>query len=295
MLAIIWGSSFILIKEGIRYLTPFQAASVRIVSAGLVLFPLAIRFLKNIPVSKLPLVAASGALGSLFPAYLFCLAEEGMDSAMAGTLNSLTPIFVIITGAMFFGLRTHRYKVIGILVAFCGTALLSFGSEQEGIPVRFLNVFYIIIATIMYGLNVNLVQRYLKGIQSLHIVSVALTVNAIPALGVLVLTGYFSQIAGNSGMLHSTIISFILGVIGTSVASIRFYMLIKRAGAVFSSMVTYGIPVVANIWGVVYGEEMGLVQFSSLFIILAGVYLANRKYVSGSPAVSAVPDNDQKI
>lgn len=293
VLAIIWGSSFILIKEGIAFLTPFQAASVRIVSAGVVLLPLAIRFLRKIPLNKIPLVAASGALGSLFPAYLFCMAEEGMDSAMAGTLNSLTPIFVIITGALFFGLRTHRHKVIGILVAFCGTALLSFGSEDAGVPVRFLNVFYIIIATIMYGLNVNLVQRYLKGIQSLHIVSVALVINAIPALVVLMMTGYFASIAGDEGMIRSTIFSFILGVIGTSVASILFYMLIKRAGAVFSSMVTYGIPVVANIWGLIYGEDLGWIQLISLLIILAGVYLANRN-ISERPVSSLEPGNGQR-
>ncbi len=294
VLAIIWGSSFILIKEGIAFLTPFQAASVRIVAAGAVLLPLAIRYFRSIPVSKLPLVAASGALGSLFPAYLFCLAEEGMDSAMAGTLNSLTPIFVIITGALFFGLRTHKYKVIGILVAFGGTALLSFNSEQSGNPVRFLNIFYIIIATIMYGLNVNLVQRYLKGMQSLHIVSAALVINAIPALVVLGMTGYFSELPGNEGMWRSTLFSFLLGFLGTAVASILFYMLIKRAGAVFSSMVTYGIPIVANIWGIIYGENMGMVEILSLMVILTGVYLANRKWSTEPPASSAEKDNDRK-
>ena len=64
---------------------------------------------------------------------------------------------------------------------------------------------------------------------------------------------------------------------GTAVASIIFYMLVKRAGAVFASMVTYGIPFVAILWGLIYQEEVGWKQVLCLMIILAGVYVANRK------------------
>src|SRR5574343_415553 len=102
-LALIWGSSFILMKLGMdHHLSPYQVAAVRMVASGLVLFPFCIRFFKQIPTQKLPFVAISGTLGSLIPAFLFCLAEEGLDSSLAGALNSLTPIFVIVCGALFF-------------------------------------------------------------------------------------------------------------------------------------------------------------------------------------------------
>src|SRR5436190_370518 len=93
ILSIIWGSSFIMMKEGLLHLTAYQVASLRIVFSGIVLLPAAIRHFKRVPRNKLPVIFLSGALGSLIPAYLFCVAEEGIDSALAGTLNSLTPIF----------------------------------------------------------------------------------------------------------------------------------------------------------------------------------------------------------
>jgi len=135
----------------------------------------------------------------------------------------------------------------------------------------------VVIATIMYGYNVNMVSRHLKNIPSLRIASMALTLNAIPALAVLYFTGYFKLDLTDTGVLASTGFSCILGIFGTAVASIIFYMLIKRAGAVFSSMVTYGIPFVAIMWGIIYGEKIGWKQVLSLVIILAGVYIANRK------------------
>jgi drug/metabolite transporter (DMT)-like permease len=98
LLSFIWGSSFILMKEGLLHLSAFQVASVRIVASGLVLLPIAIKSFKTVPTNKLPVVFLSGSLGSLFPAYLFCIAEQGIDSSLAGTLNSLTPIFVLVTG-----------------------------------------------------------------------------------------------------------------------------------------------------------------------------------------------------
>ena len=219
----------------------------------------------------------SGVLGSLLPAYLFCIAEQGIDSALAGVLNSLTPIFVIIIGALFFQSRTSTNKVIGILVAFTGSILLFL--SQPGFAQN-SNAFYVllvVIATMMYGLNVNMVSRHLHNIPSLQIASLALCLNAIPALVVLYFTGYFKLNFSDNGILFSTGYSFVLGIFGTAVASVIFYMLIKRAGAVFSSMVTYGIPFVAIMWGIVYGEQIGWKQVLSLLIILAGVYVANRK------------------
>jgi drug/metabolite transporter (DMT)-like permease len=106
---------------------------------------------------------------------------------------------------------------------------------------------------------------------------VALTLNAIPALLVLIFTGYFNLPLTDKGILLSTAASAILGILGTALASVIFYMLVKRAGAIFASMVTYGIPFVAIIWGVIYHEKIGWKQVVCLLLILFGVYIANRK------------------
>jgi len=277
ILSIIWGSSFIMMKEGLLHLTAFQVASLRIVFAGVVLLPSAIINFKKVPPGKLGIIFISGVLGSLLPAYLFCVAELGIDSALAGTLNSLTPIFVIITGALFFRSRTTSNKIFGIGVAFTGSILLLLSKGHIPESQNLVYISFVVLATVCYGFNVNMVHKHLHHIGSLQIASVALTLNAIPALVVLYFTGYFSLPLSDSGILYSTGHAALLGVLGTAVASVIFYILIKRAGAVFSSMVTYGIPVIANLWGLFYGEEVGWKQFGCLALILTGVYLANRK------------------
>jgi drug/metabolite transporter (DMT)-like permease len=276
-LSLIWGSSFVLMKEGLLHLTAYQVASLRIVFSGIVLLPTAIKYFNKIPKDKLFIIFMSGLLGSLLPAYLFCVAEEGIDSALTGTLNSLTPIFVIIIGALFFKSKTTGNKIFGIIISFTGSILLllSKGHMQESQNLMYVS--FVVLATVCYGINVNMVHRNLQNIGSLQIAAVALTLNAVPALIVLVLTGYFNLPLTDKDILLATGASAILGVVGTAVASIIFYVLVKRAGAIFSSMVTYGIPVVANIWGVIYHEEVGWKQIACLGLILFGVYIANRK------------------
>lgn len=266
-----------MMKEGLLHLTAYQVAALRIVFSGIVLLPSAINNFRQVPRDKLWLIFLSGLLGSLLPAFLFCIAEEGIDSAIAGTLNSLTPVFVIITGVLFFNIKTAVSKILGISIALTGSLLLliSKGHMQES--QNLIYILFVVLATICYGFNVNMVYKHLHDIGSLQIASVALTLNAIPALFILFLTGYFKLPLSDSGILYSTGHAALLGIFGTAIASIIFYMLVKRAGAVFSSMVTYGIPVVANFWGLIYGEEVGLKQFACLLLILVGVYLVNRK------------------
>jgi drug/metabolite transporter (DMT)-like permease len=277
VLSIIWGSSFILMKEGLSSLSAYQVASLRIVFSGIVLLPSALKYFRRIPKDKVLVIFLSGLLGSLLPAYLFCIAEEGIDSALAGTLNSLTPIFVIITGAMFFQSKTSTNKVLGIIISFIGSILLLLSKGHMQADQNLIYISYVVLATVFYGINVNMVHKHLHDIGSLQIAAVALTLNALPALIVLAATGYFNLPLIETGILYSTVASAVLGILGTAVASIIFYMLVKRAGGVFASMVTYGIPIVANFWGLIYGEEVGWKQFTCLAIILWGVYIANRK------------------
>lgn len=281
VLAIIWGSSFILMKIGLdNHLSPYQIAALRIVSAGLVLLPATLKHIRTIPSNKLLIVFLSGTIGSLIPAFLFCLAEEGIDSSLAGTLNCLTPIFVIITGALFFKTTTSRNKIVGIIISFIGSALLLISKEQMQQSQQFTFVSLVVLATILYGFNVNMVARHLLNISSLHTAAVALSLNAIPALLVLIATGFFSLPFTNHDLLMGIGASMFLGVVGTAFATIVFYSLVKRAGGLFASMVTYGIPFIAIGWGILYGEALSWKQVFCLLIILLGVYWVNRKVVS---------------
>ena len=277
LLSLIWGSSFILMKIGLQQLSSYQVAALRILSAGLILLPITIKCIRLIPKNKLALVFLSGVIGNLIPAFLFCIAEEKIDSGLAGTLNSLTPIFVIITGYIFFNIKTTTNKVIGIFIAFIGSFLLLFSTSNLQGDLHFTMILLVILATILYGFNVNMVAKKLSNITSLHIAAVALSLNAIPALLILIFTGYFNLPLQNNQFLVSTGASVLLGVLGTAVATIIFYMLVKRAGGVFATMVTYGIPFIAIGWGLIYGESFGWQQAFCLFIILSGVYYSNKK------------------
>ena len=276
-LSIIWGSSFVLMKEGLNGLSFTQVASMRIVSAGLVLFPITVRYIITIPKKKLPTIILSGLLGSLIPAYLFCAAETGISSSTAGVLNSLTPVFVILFGIVFFKHRIPAIKILGMVIAFTGSILLYFSRTDSDDGSKFIMVLLVIIATMCYGANVNLVNKYLLKIPSLQIVSVALTCCSIPALAVLYFSGFFKLDLLSPVVSRSIVFSSILGVVGTALASFLFYMLLKRAGTVFASMVTYAMPVVALLLGMWYGESINLLHILSMLVILSGVYITHKK------------------
>ncbi len=275
VLSIIWGSSFILMKEGMKSLSAYQVASIRILSAGAILIPIAIKNLAKVPKADLPYAILSGLLGSFFPAYLFCIAETKLDSGIAGILNALTPLFTVIIGVVFFGLKPSIWKWAGIIIGLAGLILLIVSGSRE---ISFANISYagfILLATILYGLNVNMVSMRLKHLPSTTLAAVAFSSLTIPSLLILTFTGYFSALAPGP-FVYSTGASAILGIFGTAIASILFYMLMKRAGALFASMVTYGIPFVALAWGYLAGEHITAAQFLCLGLILMGVYVARR-------------------
>jgi drug/metabolite transporter (DMT)-like permease len=276
LLSFIWGSSFILMKEGMTSLSAYQVASIRILSAGVVLLPFAFQAFKAVPAHKRMLVFLSGLLGTFFPAYLFCIAETKLDSSLAGILNALTPLFTLLIGAVFFNRQIGWRKWAGVLIGFAGLVLLILAGNKK-MSFGYLGyASFILLATLLYGINVNLVSKYLKEIGSRQIATVAFTLLIIPSFFILWMTGFFSEASSSKGFIYATGASMVLGIMGTAVASILFYVLLKRAGPVFSSMVTYGIPFVALFWGILANEQINPVQIGCLCIILGGVYLANK-------------------
>ncbi|HEX6913971.1 MAG TPA: DMT family transporter [Chitinophagaceae bacterium] len=276
LLCFIWGSSFMLMKLGIHELSPYQVASIRLFSAGLVLVPFAVKALRAIPKRQLFFSILSGLLGSFFPAYLFCLAQTRIDSSLAGILNALTPLFTIILGVVFFRLKAAPNKWIGIITGFIGLSLLPFAANKGVSLNDFSYSLLVLLATLLYGLNVNVVGTYLRAVNSINIAALAFVFLMIPSGIILYFTGYFEQPLANPNYIRASVASAVLGIMGTAVASILFYMLLKRAGALFASMVTYGIPFVAIFWGLLDNETITIWQVGCLGIILTGVYLANR-------------------
>src|ERR1700712_2668949 len=103
LLALVWGSSFILMKKGAEQLNGWQIGSIRIFTSGIVFLPYALLQIRKLPRNKLPVIFLTGLLGNLFPAFLFATAiQRRVESSFAGILNSLTPLFVILIGVFFF-------------------------------------------------------------------------------------------------------------------------------------------------------------------------------------------------
>jgi len=280
LLSFIWGSSFILMKIGLydnagnAVLSAYQVASLRILSAGIVLLPVGIQKLRNVPGKKIGFIILSGLLGSFFPAYLFCIAETRIDSSLAASINALTPFFSIIFGFLLFRSQIPALKIIGIVAGLAGCIGLLF-SKRMGANENIFFAFFVVCATVFYALNVNLVRHKLHDIGSTTIASFAFASLIIPAAIILLYSGYFKLPFQNPAYLKATLASIVLGVIGTAIASIIFYMMVKRGGVIFASMVTYAIPFVALFWGWLAGENITGMQVLCLVVILCGVYIAN--------------------
>ncbi|MFN5375388.1 MAG: DMT family transporter [Chitinophagaceae bacterium] len=276
-LCLIWGSSFILIAEGLETMSPYQVASIRIFFAGLCFLPLIKKAYKQTPKEALGPIILSGFLGTFFPAFFFCIAQTKIDSSLAGILNALTPVFTIAIGTFFFHLKIGWLKWLGIFIGFTGMLITNLGGSN-GINFDHLTYsLFVLLATIFYGLNVNVVNKYVQNVAPLHIATIAFTSLIIPTLIVLGATGYFTHPnLMNGSWTKGTLIAGLLGLINTGVASVIFYQLMKKAGPVFASTVTYIIPFVALGWGIYFGETITSLQLIGMVVILAGVRLANK-------------------
>lgn len=276
LLSIIWGSSFIVMKITKEHLNGYQLGALRMFSAGLVCIPFAFYHVKKIEAGRLPLVFLSALTGNFFPAFLFAIAiEKKIDSALAGILNSLTPLMVILLSVLFFEAKVSVKKMAGVIIGFTGLLILSL--SRGGISLHnFGYASLILIATVLYGINVNLVSYYLKETDPLKLATVSLAFISIPAFLILWQQKVFTITLYNKEALPALLYALLLGIVGSALATALFYLLIKRAGGLFASLVTYAIPVVAIGWGLLADEPVTIIQVSCLLLILGGVYLANR-------------------
>lgn len=272
ILSLTWGSSFILIKQSIAVFDPMQVGALRLSIAGLALVFFGVQNFKHVPKKLYPWVIAGGFLGNFIPMFLFPLAQEKVSSSMAGILDSLVPIFVLLFGFLFFGMKSRWTQIVGALIGFVGAAILM-SDDGNGGKSDVFNSLLIVLATAFYGLNGLIISKYLSGIQSFKLSSVIFTIWLGPALVILGFTGFFNEFESTpeqwKGMGYVTI----LGLIGTATAMILFYKLIQQTSAIFASVVTYLMPVVAVIWGIIDGEKLTIIHALGGILILAGVYL----------------------
>lgn len=276
VLALIWGSSFILIKMGLKELSPLQVGSLRIIFAALFLLLIGFRSIPKIPQNKWKYIALTSLFGTFIPAFLFAIAQTQIDSSVSSILNSLTPLNTLVIGALGFGLTFQKNQIFGVVIGLLGSSLLILNGAVNHPDQNYYFAILILIASVCYATNVNLIKKYLSDLSPLSISTGNFTVMLLPALIILYCTDFSEKILAFEVQNAITYI-IVLGVIGTGVANIIFFKLIQVSSPVFATSVTYLIPVVAFFWGLLDNEMLSPIQFIGAFIILIGVYLSSKK------------------
>ena len=278
LLSIIWGSSPILIKKSLSTLTPFEIGALRISSAAIFLSPFFFKVLNQINKKNFFLLLLSGVIGNLIPYFLYPLAQTEIDSSTSGVLTSLTPFFALLIGGVFYKQKIYKNNIAGLIIGFIGTfCLIFFSTENNSINANLYGLL-VVLATLFYGINLNLLKYHLVKLDPLTITSTSLFFISPITIWLLISeTTFLSNLDKLSDNINEIFYVLILGIIGTAIATIIFYRLVQIRDTVFASSVTYLMPIVAIFLGLIDGEIINLIQFFGMFLILIGVYWANKK------------------
>ncbi len=276
-LALIWGSSFILMKKGLHGFRPDQLAAIRMSVACVATFSIVFRRLKSVPLKSYKYMAVVGILGSGIPSFLFATAQTRINSSLAGMLNALTPLFTMIVGSFFFHTKFQGKQIAGVLVGFVGAAGLILIRSDGGLSADAGYASLIVIACLFYGLSVNTIKTYLGDIDSILISGIALLFVGIPALIYLFNTDFVDRLNTLPGAWQAFGCIALLGFMGTAVSNVLYFQMVKIASPLFASAVTYLIPVVALFWGMADGEGLNPLHVVAMGAILGGVALISSK------------------
>lgn len=274
-LSIIWGGSFMLIKKSLVSFSPVELSMLRVSISGLAFLPLAFMYFRRIKRKDWGILIVVGLTGNALPAFLYALAQTKVDSSVAGILNGMTPIFTLLISVLVFKRPFFWKQMVGILLGFIGVSLLILtGNSHHPSTAHFIFPVFVILATICYGISGNVVENKLRGRAPLFIASMSVVSVMLPCLIILFSMGFIDTMRTEPSAWQSFAYVSFLAVINTVIASIFFYKLVQISGAVFSSAVTYLIPIVAVSLGFLDGELILWVHLISILMIVSGVYYA---------------------
>lgn len=276
MLAIVWGSSFILIKKVIIAFDPFQAACIRLSISGLAFYPVIYHFRHQIEWKKIGYFAIVGLTGSGIPAFMYPLAQTEVSSSIAGILNSLTPIFTFFIGILFYKSTFAIPKFLGIILGLIGATLLALYSDGDQSVTKIWYTGFIVIASICYAYNVNAIKAYFQDTKAVIISAVSFGIVSIPAMIYLFTTDFIEILTVHESAWFSLGAGVILSLFGTVMATVLFFKLVQDTNPVFGASVSYIMPLIALVWGFLDGELMTLFHFLGMGLILMGVYLIRK-------------------
>ena len=275
-LAIVWGSSFILMKQGLKSFSYAQIGMLRIAFAFIFTSIIGFRLFKLLTKKNWFPLFVVGMLGNGLPYLMFPLAVSKIDSSLVGILNSLVPLFTLIIGLIWFKLKVKWLSVVGIIIGFAGAIWLLMPGLKVDTHTLIYGA-YPVLATVFYAISINTIKSKLQGLSSLAITHLSLLFCGVPAIVYILSSDFFEILATDEHAMTNLGYVVILGVIGTSVAVILFNYLIKQTSSIFAASVTYVVPIIALLWGIWDGEDVGMHHAIGMMAILSGVYLVNKR------------------
>lgn len=277
IIALTWGSSFILIKKSLLAFTPYQIGAFRVGISGLLLCYFGLPALKRMDKKTVFWVALVGFFGNFVPMFLFPIAQTRVSSSLAGILDSLVPIFVLVFAFLIFGIKSKPLQMFGAIIGFIGAALIMYFSEASNEESNFGYALLIVLATALYAMAALIIKERLNHVQSKDLSSAVFTVWLIPSILILISSGFFTNFDTSAEALESLGYLSILTVLGTAIAIMLYYKLIQNTSPVFASTVTYLLPLIAVVWGLLDGERFSLWYVIGGLLILWGIYLIREK------------------
>lgn len=287
VIALTWGSSFILIKKSLIVFSPYEVGALRVGVSGLILSFLGIPALLKMPKNILFWVAIAGFFGNFLPMFLFPIAQTQVSSSLAGILDSLVPVFVLVIGFFLFGIRSKLTQVIGAFIGFTGAATLMYFSEVNTEESQLGYALLVVLATACYALSALVIKHKLQNVPSMQLSGAIFTIWLIPSFIILIATGFFTNFQSTPETWEAAGYLGILTVVGTAIAMILYYKLIQTTTPVFASSVTYLLPLVAVIWGLIDGESFTVWYVLGGLLILLGIYLIREKKKDPRPVARA--------
>jgi len=270
LLSLIWGTSYILMKKGLRSFSALQLASLRILISFICLSPIVLRSLKKFNRKNFVSILKIGFFGSGIPAFLYPIAETRIESSLTGMLNSLSTAFTLAIGILFYQRKAIRSQIVGVFLGFAGAAGLLYNNT---LTFNYFGLF-VVLATLMNGISNNEVGR-VDDLNGLEITSLAFFVTSPFAL-ILFLGSDIHAIFQTPGWLINLGYIAILSIVGSAFANAIYYVLVKDTSPLVASVVAYFIPIVATMWGLLDNEKLAPHMMLSVMLILGGVYLINR-------------------
>lgn len=277
LLGLVWGSSYLLIKKSLIAFTPIQVACLRLSISAIAFFPVFLWQFKSMDWSKLKYLIIVGVTGSGLPAILFSTAQTEISSSIAGVLSSLSPLFTLVIGILFFGAAAIWTKITGILVGLLGAISLIVFGQNVGIEGNMWYGILILVGCVCYAISSNTVKAHLQEMSSIKISSAAFFIVGFPCLIYLLTTNVLEVIQTHEHGWTSLGSVTLLAMAGTVMATILFFKLVQVTNPVFASLVSYLIPIIAILLGAFDGESITILHLLGMALILLGVYLTNRK------------------